>query len=144
MQQQQPGQRMYLRAQRPPNITPTEALTPSAEWRHMMAQQQAQQGGPNAGYRGGPASFQQMQGKSCESLVWSAEGLTSLRPATLYQVALNRSACQVYLIMCVLIRYQVDLIRCISQVYLIASDWPYGTVHIDFILKADHWKQTDI
>ncbi|KAI5738614.1 hypothetical protein M8J77_009182 [Diaphorina citri] len=62
MQQQQPGQRMYLRAQRPPNITPTEALTPSAEWRHMMAQQQAQQGGTNAGYRGGPASFQQMQG----------------------------------------------------------------------------------
>ncbi|KAL1459399.1 hypothetical protein WDU94_011384 [Cyamophila willieti] len=61
-----PAQRMYIRSQRPPNITPTEALTPSAEWRHMMAinaQQQAQQqaGGPN-GYRGGPANFQQMQG----------------------------------------------------------------------------------
>uniref|UniRef100_A0A8D9ADH8 Uncharacterized protein n=1 Tax=Cacopsylla melanoneura TaxID=428564 RepID=A0A8D9ADH8_9HEMI len=64
------AQRMYIRSQRPPNITPTEALTPSAEWRHMMAvQQQAQQqqagaAGPN-GYRTGggvPANFQQMQG----------------------------------------------------------------------------------
>lgn len=62
-QQQQQGQRMYAqRPQRPPNVTPTEALTPSAEWRHMMAQQQAAQAG-NPNYRpGGPnANFQQMQ-----------------------------------------------------------------------------------